>query len=163
MRSHSDLCTSRQNGSVLLESLIAVVIFSIGVLAIVGMQAFAVSASSDAKYRNDANFLANQLLGSMWGSDRTQAVLQAAFASPSGTAYTTWAWGGAASTGTQTAPAAGTVLGALPGAQANPPTVVITPNAATTPPSSLVTITIFWQSPRDQAPRNHSVVSQIGG
>ena len=52
----------------LLEGLIAIVIFSLGVLAIVGMQASMVRASSDAKYRVDASFLANQKIGQMWGN-----------------------------------------------------------------------------------------------
>jgi type IV pilus assembly protein PilV len=56
-----------QQGATLIEALVAILIFSIGVLAVVGMQAFSVSAVSDAKYRADASFLANQALGRLWG------------------------------------------------------------------------------------------------
>ncbi|MEW5890652.1 MAG: type IV pilus modification protein PilV [Pseudomonadota bacterium] len=56
-----------QRGATLLEALIAVLIFSIGILAIVGMQALAVRVTTDAKYRADASFLANQALGRVWG------------------------------------------------------------------------------------------------
>lgn len=57
----------KQNGATLLEVLIAVLIFSIGILAIVGVQALATSVTTDSKYRADASFLANQALGRVWG------------------------------------------------------------------------------------------------
>ncbi|MCZ7561141.1 MAG: prepilin-type N-terminal cleavage/methylation domain-containing protein [Burkholderiaceae bacterium] len=56
-----------QEGATLVEALVAVLIFSIGVLAVVAMQAFAVTTVTDAKYRADASFLANQALGRLWG------------------------------------------------------------------------------------------------
>jgi len=65
----SQRISKNQDGIVLLEGLIAIVIFSFGVLAIIGMQAATVRASSDAKYRVDASFAVNQKLGQMW-SDR---------------------------------------------------------------------------------------------
>ena len=154
----------RQCGSMLLEALIALLIFSMGILAIVGMQGSAVKASSDAKYRSEASILANELIGRMWVSDRTQATLQAAFANPNGTAYKAWAWVGTGATaGTQTAPAAGTVLHTLPGAQASPPTVIITPVTTTSLSSSLVTVTIYWQTPNETTGHNFVAVAQIGG
>ena len=59
----------KQGGMVLVEGLVAIVIFALGVLAIVGMQAATVRQATDAKYRVDASFLANQAIGMMW-SDR---------------------------------------------------------------------------------------------
>lgn len=56
-----------QRGATLLEVLIAVLIFSIGILAIVGVQALATRVTTDSKYRADASFLANQALGRVWG------------------------------------------------------------------------------------------------
>lgn len=50
----------------LLEGLIAILIFSLGVLAVVGMQARSIGHASLAKYRNDASFAANKLIGLMW-------------------------------------------------------------------------------------------------
>lgn len=55
-----------QQGVVLLESLIAVVIFSMGILALVGLQGAMVKNTSDAKYRAEATFLAQQKLGEVW-------------------------------------------------------------------------------------------------
>jgi type IV pilus assembly protein PilV len=57
---------SSQKGIVLLEALIAVLIFSMGILAIAGLQAAMVKNTSDAKYRSDAAFIAQQRLGVMW-------------------------------------------------------------------------------------------------
>ena len=56
----------RQRGATLLEALIGILIFSIGILALVGMQALAIKHMSDAKYRSDASFFANEIIGQMW-------------------------------------------------------------------------------------------------
>lgn len=55
-----------QQGVVLLESLIAILIFSMGVLALVGLQAAMIKNTSEAKYRADANYIAQQRIGMMW-------------------------------------------------------------------------------------------------
>ncbi|SHG58462.1 hypothetical protein [Massilia sp. CF038] len=55
-----------QGGSLLIEAMIAIVIFSLGILAIIGMQASTMRATADAKNRLDASFLANQMIGEMW-------------------------------------------------------------------------------------------------
>lgn len=58
--------SKKQRGMMLLEGLIAILIFSLGILAIVGIQSASVRHVTDAKYRVDASFLANQVLGQMW-------------------------------------------------------------------------------------------------
>lgn len=55
-----------QKGMMLLEGMIAIVIFSLGILAIIGLQAATVKQTTDAKYRLDASFLANQAIGTIW-------------------------------------------------------------------------------------------------
>lgn len=145
---------SRQSGSLLLEALIAILIFSMGILAIVGMQAAAVRQAGDAKFRSDANLLVNQLIGQMWVSNRNAAALQANFASPAGPAYLAWV-------GSATTP--GTVQATLPGADTNPPTVVVAQTAGGTGglPTSLVTVTVFWQMPGETTPHRHTTIAQI--
>lgn len=126
----------------LLEGLIAVLIFSLGILAIVGMQAAAVKASSDAKYRSDAGLLANQLIGTMWVSDRTTPTLQANFNAPNGASYLTWS---------------AEVQNTLPGAAANLPNVVVD-NAG------VVTVTIYWLAPNEPAgatPHHFVAIAQV--
>jgi type IV pilus assembly protein PilV len=55
-----------QKGIVLLEALIAVVIFSFGLLALSGLQALMIKNTDDAKYRAEATFVAQQKLGEIW-------------------------------------------------------------------------------------------------
>jgi type IV pilus assembly protein PilV len=56
----------KQGGMMLVEGMIAILIFSLGILAIIGTQAIAIKQTSDAKFRVDASFLANQSIGAMW-------------------------------------------------------------------------------------------------
>jgi len=55
-----------QQGVVLLEALIAVLLFSMGVLALVGLQAAMIKNTSDSKYRAEASFIAQQRIGMIW-------------------------------------------------------------------------------------------------
>lgn len=55
-----------QGGVVLLEALVAILIFSIGILAIVGLQGAAVKTAADARYRSEAAFLASELMSQIW-------------------------------------------------------------------------------------------------
>jgi len=66
MNRHQIPSHSSQKGVVLLEAMIAVLIFSMGILAIAGLQGAMVKNTSDAKYRADAAFLAQRRLGLMW-------------------------------------------------------------------------------------------------
>ncbi len=67
---------SSQKGVVLLEALIAILIFSMGILAVAGLQAAMVKNTSDAKYRADAAFIAQQALGRMWADPTNLSVLE---------------------------------------------------------------------------------------
>lgn len=64
-----------QQGVVLLESLIAIMIFSMGILALVGLQSAMVKNTSDAKYRSEATFVAQQKLGDIWTNAKNLAGL----------------------------------------------------------------------------------------
>lgn len=55
-----------QQGVVLLEAMVAILIFSMGVLALVGLQAAMVKNTSDSKYRSEASFIAQKRIGQMW-------------------------------------------------------------------------------------------------
>lgn len=135
----------QQSGAFLLEALIAILIFSMGILAIVGLQAASIKASGDAKYRSDASLLANQLIGQMWVSDRIPATLKTNFETD-GDDYDTWA---------------DDVEATLPGVADNPPTVVIEPVVGPNDTSSMVTITVFWKAPSESTVHEYSVVTQI--
>jgi type IV pilus assembly protein PilV len=55
-----------QQGAILLEALIAVLIFSFGLLALAGLQTVMIKNTDDAKYRAEATFIAQQKLGEIW-------------------------------------------------------------------------------------------------
>ncbi len=57
---------SAQRGVVLIEAMIAILLFSMGVLAIVGLQAVMVKNVADSKYRSEAGYIAQQVIGQMW-------------------------------------------------------------------------------------------------
>jgi type IV pilus assembly protein PilV len=57
-----------QQGVVLIEALIAILIFSIGVLGIVGLQASMIKNTSESKYRAEANNIAQQQIGMLWAT-----------------------------------------------------------------------------------------------
>lgn len=57
---------SAQHGAVLIEAMVAILIFSLGVLAIVGLQANMIKNVDDAKYRSEASYIAQSLIARMW-------------------------------------------------------------------------------------------------
>uniref|UniRef100_Q47BL2 Type IV pilus modification protein PilV n=1 Tax=Dechloromonas aromatica (strain RCB) TaxID=159087 RepID=Q47BL2_DECAR len=59
---------SREQGFALLEVMIAILIFSFGLLGLVGLQANMIKQSTDARYRAVASYLAQQKLGEMWAN-----------------------------------------------------------------------------------------------
>jgi len=150
-----------QSGVLLIEVLCALLIFSFGVLGLVGLQMTAVAQSGDAKFRSAAALLADKYISQMWVSNRSAATatatLQAPFSSsPPGASYTAWLG---------SATSAGTVLGTLPGALA--PTVTFQPQVAgcaTTVPmtcTSQVTITMNWIAPHETVAHQYTVSAQI--
>lgn len=56
----------RAGGFMLLEVLVAVLVFSIGVLGLVGLQASMTKAQTAAAYRSTAAYLASEVRGAMW-------------------------------------------------------------------------------------------------
>jgi len=132
----------RQRGATLLEALIGILIFSIGILALVGMQALAIKHMSDAKYRSDAAFFANEIIGQMWVNRGSL--------------------GSYAFSGSGAPPAAidgwvTSIQNALPGvtAAANRPIITV---AGTT-----VTVTVRWQLPGGADVHRHITMAYING
>lgn len=148
-----------QRGIVLLDALIAIVIFSIGILGMVSLQGAAIKLAGDAQYRTNAAMLADQVITQMWTGQVTSPTgLVAAYAGANGIggpAYTAWL-------STIDCAAAGASTNCLPGvtATANAPTIAIVPNANGS--DSLVTVTVNWQAPNDTGPHNYVSITQIG-
>jgi type IV pilus assembly protein PilV len=59
----------RQAGSFLLEALIGILVFAVGVLGIVGLQAHSLRVTNESQYRAEAAYLANMLVSEMWADD----------------------------------------------------------------------------------------------
>jgi len=141
----------REGGFTLMELLIAVLVFSLGVLVLVSLQSNAVRLSTDARDRGTATFLADQLLARMLISDRTTA---ASFAhNPSGGACNSS--GGASSNATVTAWLA-EVAAQLPNAASASQQIIVTPNDLTFE----VTVRLCWQNGND-SPRSLSVTNLV--
>jgi len=128
----------RQGGVMLLEALIAILIFSIGILAIVGMQATAMKAVTDARSRSEAALYANQLLAQIWTDSSNADQYAYAGAGTPPTRLTGWY---NAVTGV-TDPKRG-----LPGASTTKPKVTI--SSFTAGKGATVKIEVFWQSPEE--------------
>lgn len=141
-----------QHGSVLLEALISILIFSIGILGLVAMQAAAIKNSIDAKYRSDAAYLANQIISQMW-VDRTNLDSYSHYATGTSCNFTGSASAHAKVTGWTTQ-----AVALLPGAASNKTQIEIsTPIAGT----RQAKVTVCWQSPQETTPHNFVATAQI--
>ncbi len=141
----------------LLEALIALLIFAMGILAVIGMQARTIGQTMEARYRVDAAFLANQILSQMW-ADRTNVATYACNpcqAASKGNANTQ-AWvSQIQNSSSQSA--------YLPGVtdSANQPTIAI--QAMPNNQGSQVTVTLYWKSPQGGSTHNYMTMAQING
>ena len=135
-----------QRGATLLEAMVGILIFSLGILALVGMQALAIKQVTDAKYRADASFFANQIIGEMWVNRTNVGSYDYAGTGTPPTALANWVT---------------SVENGLPGVSsaANRPTVTVTGAA----PNWTVTVTVFWQPPSTTAPHSHITIAYING
>lgn len=131
-----------QQGSILLEALISILIFSMGILAIVGLQGAAIKTVSDSQYRLEASFLANRVVSEMW----TNVVNINDYALPGGGATGLDVW-------------LAEVQSRLPGSTAaNAPTIVIAANPLG---GFTATVAIRWQVPGESTPHNYTTVAYI--
>lgn len=139
---------SAQGGAALLEALIAILIFSIGILAAVGMQAAAIKSVTESKYRTEAAFIANKLFAQLW----TDAINVSAYAYPGSGTVPTKLTGWIAD------------VNALPSATTLPPIVTVT-NA--TAQGGTVTVQIRWQLPEEASKglpaHNYTAIAAVYG
>ena len=120
-----------QAGAYLLEALVGILIFSLGVLGIVGLQAQSLRNTSDASLRAEAVFAANQLIGQMWVDDESNLVNNYASSPGTGQPYQNFV--------TELQAAQG-------GAWIQNPTVQFDVQPPPSPTSHVVTITIQWRT-----------------
>lgn len=64
---HAPIHTQKsQQGVALIEVLVSILLFALGILALVGLQGALTRAQTDAKIRTDAAALASEVIGQMW-------------------------------------------------------------------------------------------------
>lgn len=135
---------SKQAGAYMLEALIGILIFSLGILGIVGLQAASLRTTNDNSIRAEAVYAASNLLGQMWTD--SQGALVANYSSPGGVTYKAWAAGLKATQG---------------GAWVRDPTVTFNDAKSNSQQGSYVTVTIFWQTPGGEQ-HNYSTNGVVG-
>lgn len=62
----SDLARNRQSGVALLEALVSILIFSFGLIGLLGLEARAINFSVNAEDRNRAALFASDMASAMW-------------------------------------------------------------------------------------------------
>lgn len=136
-----------QSGVMLLEALIGILIFSLGVLALVGMQALAIKVATESRERAEASNLASQLIGEMWINSANLANYEYTAGSGSiPTVLTGWV---------------SQVQAALPNANVYLPSVSIgTPTVAGVNGNEVI-VTVRWQAPGTTAVRQFLMSAYI--
>lgn len=140
----------KQSGVMLLEALIAILIFSVGILALIGMQAASLSNSANATYRSEASYLANQIISQMWADQANLATYSLNAAANTCTL-------GNNVTGGVSANAVNWLnndVSRLPGASGYQQKIVIGAN-------NLVTVTLCWKAPNETTAHNFMAFAQI--
>ena len=132
-----------QLGSYLLEALIAILIFSFGILGLIGLLGSSIRITNDARFRTEAANLASAMVAEMW--TMTAAQMDTQFGS-----------GGAKLTDWQTKASS-----LLPSAATYPPTVDLT-QPGLSPESRTVVVTVFWQLPGETEKHRYLMTAQIG-
>lgn len=141
-----------ESGFTLIEVLVSVVVFSLGILAAVGLQAAAIKMSTDAQQRAEATFLADQLLARMLIADPATA---STFAhKPNGT--TTCAPTGAASTNPVVTEWLAEVVATFPRVSDNEQQIVVSGS-----PANEVTVKLCWKNGENDTPHTLDVSNRV--
>jgi type IV pilus assembly protein PilV len=156
---------AQQGGFFLVEAMVAILIFALGILGLVAMGGTAVSSQSDAQYRTEASSLADAIAGQIaLGINRAGAdeTARAANKAASLAAYAHQAGGvPCAAAGAATGP--GPVLNLLNQAQGLPGANPAYQQIVIDGPGSFnrVEITLCWKTASDLVPRRHTVVTYV--
>jgi type IV pilus assembly protein PilV len=139
-----------QGGVMLLEALIGLLIFSLGVLALVAMQSVAISNVSNAKYRVEAAWYAEEIMNYIWLDPIN---VDTKYSYPGGNSLYLQGWvqrvQGLGSSGSP----------GLPNSVTYPPTITVVKGTigtgATQQTTYTVNVTLRWKAPNALTPSNH--------
>jgi type IV pilus modification protein PilV len=170
-----------QQGSFMLEALIGIVIFFLGVLTMIALQASSIAIQADSQYRTEAGNLVDQIIGeiNLNSRDNTGLVNAGTLASfshqPTGrtTTCSLLATDAAANTDccnfsgqVSTNPLVTAWVNAvsantttlLPGSTTARQQILVDTSAGA---GNQVTVTVCWQGPKDGRPRVHRVIGYV--
>lgn len=147
-----------QRGMSLIETLVAILLVSIGILGLLAFQGVAIANLSAAKYRTDASFLANQVIGALWANRQALEATPAQFThrGSGGTGPGRCAPTGTNATHPEITNWLADVQNTLPGAVATAQQVRVEAHQA-------ITVTVCWRAPGDTTWHNHIAVAQLVG
>jgi type IV pilus assembly protein PilV len=131
-----------QSGVMLIEALIGILIFSIGILAMIGMQSVAIKNTTDGRYRSEASYLASSIVSQMWVDAATPARLAL---------YTT---SGYAPRDAWVTTVAATLPGINVAGNVRVPTIALSAG-------NQVTVTIQWLQPGETDVRSLQIINRI--
>ncbi|MBU3709276.1 MAG: type IV pilus modification PilV family protein [Burkholderiaceae bacterium] len=136
----SPLMLSRAKGSALIESLLAILVFSVGIVSLMSLLTATLRESDNARYRSEASLLATDLVSRMWSGDRSLQSLKQRFY-PTAAEYQDWL---------------ARVRSTLPGITGvdNLPDLRIDDERQ-------ITLTLFWQTPSDAQKHQLVVVTRV--
>ena len=138
-------------GFSMVEVLVAVVIFALGIVGLMQLQATAVKMSSEARQRAEASFLADQLLARILISDRANiATFQHRPDGSAGACSPT----GAASTNAVMTDWLAQVVATFPRARTEDQQVVVTG-------TDLVTVKLCWKNTDADLPHTMEIVNRV--
>lgn len=157
----------QQRGFFLIEVMIALLIFTLGVLGMVGMGSISVAAQSDSRFRTDAANLANDIAAHIQlDVDRSSGLAM----QNSLNSFQHRPAGGNCNFGGAVSPNAGVTawlakvggvgpgLTGLPGVNATTQQILVNTSAAA---FNRVQITLCWRAPNDTAFRSHTLVTWV--
>jgi type IV pilus assembly protein PilV len=169
-----------QQGSFMIEALIGIVIFLMGVLAMIALQASSIAIQTDAQYRNEASNLVDQILGeiNLGARDPNGAVVAGTLTgfahNPAGGTTTCRLLATDANANTDCCNFGGGVTSInplvtnwvaavstdaatrLPASDSTRQQIVVNAGAA-----NQVIVTVCWQGPKDARPRFHRVIGYV--
>jgi type IV pilus assembly protein PilV len=134
----------QQRGFSLIEVLVALLVFSFGVLALVGLQTTALRMAADARDRTTATFLADQLVGLMLISNRAAV---GTFRHRTTDGATPCSPGGGNTANAAALQWLGMVNNALPGAESAVQQIIVADAGAAPTNVTQVTVTVCWRRP----------------
>ncbi len=160
----ADMKTSRaaEGGFFLIEAMVAILIFALGVLGLVAMGGTAVSSQSDAQYRTDASSFADAIasqiaLGIDRSSATTKATTLAAYSYNAGGVNCAFSGGWVGAPDAAVQDLIGRAVTKLPGASTAYQQIIIDAPGS----FNRVEITLCWKTPSDNVPRRHTVVTYV--